>query len=102
MPRNDAYAASKGAVTALVRSLAIQLARDDITVNAILPGWVRTAMTDELLASEVATRKIMPRIPMRRWGGAEDFESIAVLLAGSGARYLTGQTIVVDGGYSIY
>jgi len=101
-PRNAAYAASKGALTSIVRSLAVELARDQITVNAILPGWIHTAMTEQLLSTDAAQRKILPRIPARRWGTADDFEAIAVLLASRGARYLTGQTIIIDGGYSIF
>ncbi|TCO64238.1 enoyl-ACP reductase-like protein [Actinocrispum wychmicini] len=59
-------------------------------------------MTGAILASAPAREKILPRVPLRRWGTPADFEAIAVLLASSGARYLTGQTIVIDGGYSIF
>ena len=102
MARHAAYAATKGGVAAVVRALAVELARDDITVNAILPGWVDTAMTEEMLASSSAVNRILPRIPLRRWGTPDDFAATAVLLAGPGARYLTGQAIVIDGGYTIF
>lgn len=102
MARAVPYAASKGAVSSIVRALAVELARDGITVNAVLPGWIDTAMTTDMLGTEPAQKKILPRIPQRRWGTPQDFEAIAVLLAGAGASYLTGQTIVIDGGYSIF
>lgn len=102
MPRNAPYAASKGAVSAIARSLAVELARDRIQVNAVLPGWIETAMTDGMLDTGPARERILPRIPQRRWGTPEDFEAIAVLLAGTGASYMTGQTLVVDGGYTVF
>ncbi|NMN95903.1 SDR family NAD(P)-dependent oxidoreductase [Antrihabitans stalactiti] len=102
MPRNVSYAASKGAVISMVRSLAVELARDAIRVNALVPGWIDTAMTQPMLATSAVNQKILPRIPLRRWGTPDDFESTAVWLASPGSTYLTGQTIVLDGGYSIY
>jgi hypothetical protein len=101
-PLHGAYAASKAAVLALVRSLAVGLARDRIRVNAIVPGWVETAMTAGTLANDTAARKILSRVPLHRWGTVDDFEALAVLLAGPGSSYLTGQALVVDGGYSIF
>lgn len=100
-PFNAPYAASKAGVLALTRSLAGALARDRIRVNAIVPGWVETAMTEDAMGSDGAD-KILRRIPLHRWGAAEDFEGLAVLLAGSGSSYLTGQAVVVDGGYSVF
>lgn len=96
------YSASKGAVLSLTRSLAVGLARDKIRVNAIVPGWIDTDMTTDSLSDNTASRKILSRIPLHRLGRPEDLEALAVLLAGSGSTYLTGQALVVDGGYSIF
>jgi NAD(P)-dependent dehydrogenase (short-subunit alcohol dehydrogenase family) len=100
--RNTHYAATKGALVSMSRALAVELARNDITVNAVLPGWIETPMAAEVLASPSFREKVLPRVPLRRWGQPEDFEALAVFLAGDGSRYITGQTIVVDGGYSIF
>lgn len=100
MPMGEPYAASKGAINALVGSLAVELARHKIRVNAIVPGWVPTGMTDDFLANERTSTAIMARIPMRRWGAPEDIGGAAVFLASEASAYLTGQQIVLDGGYS--
>ncbi|MFC9356049.1 SDR family NAD(P)-dependent oxidoreductase [Rhodococcus sp. NPDC057014] len=102
LPGYAPYAASKGAINSVVRALAVELARFRITVNALVPGWIDTSMQQGQLDSDAVKSKILTRIPLRRWGTPEDFEAIAVLLAGNGARYLTGQSIVVDGGYSVF
>jgi NAD(P)-dependent dehydrogenase (short-subunit alcohol dehydrogenase family) len=96
------YAAAKAGLTAMARGLAVELARDGIRVNAIVPGWTRAAMTEGLLDSPAAQAKILPRVPLRRWGTPQDFEALAVWLAGPGSGYLTGQTVVLDGGYSVF
>ncbi len=100
--RNQAYAASKGAVVAMVRGAAVELARHGVRVNAILPGWVATDMTSEAMAQPVAANKILPRVPARRWGEPTDFGGLAVYLASSASSYHTGDSFVVDGGYSIF
>ena len=96
------YAAAKSALVAMARALAVELARDDIRVNALVPGWTKAAMTDALLESPAAQAKILPRIPLRRWGTPQDFEAVAVWLAGQGSAYFTGQTLVIDGGYTVF
>jgi NAD(P)-dependent dehydrogenase (short-subunit alcohol dehydrogenase family) len=96
------YAAAKSALVAMARALAVELARDDIRVNALVPGWTKAAMTEALLDSPTAQAKILPRIPLRRWGTPEDFEAVAVWLAGPGSAYFTGQTLVIDGGYTVF
>lgn len=101
-PRSEQYGASKGALNALVRGLAVEFARHRIRANAIVPGWIETPMTDSLLNWETFERKVLSRVPLRRWGQPEDFGPIAVLLASPASEYLTGQTIVIDGGYSIF
>jgi NAD(P)-dependent dehydrogenase (short-subunit alcohol dehydrogenase family) len=101
-PRNEAYAASKGAVLALIRGLAVEYARHGIRANAILPGWVRSDMTARLQAWETFNEKAIGRVPMKRWGEPEDFAGIAVYLASDASRFHTGDSFVIDGGYTIF
>jgi NAD(P)-dependent dehydrogenase (short-subunit alcohol dehydrogenase family) len=102
LPFAPHYAASKAGVAAMARGLAVELARDGIRVNAIVPGWTVAAMTEGLLDSDAAKTKILPRVPLRRWGAPEDFGALAVWLASTGSGYFTGQTVVMDGGYSVF
>lgn len=102
LPYSVHYAAAKAGLTAMARGLAVELARDGIRVNAIVPGWTVAAMTEDILSSDAAQAKILPRVPMRRWGTPQDFEGLAVWLAGPGSGYFTGQTVVMDGGYSVF
>jgi NAD(P)-dependent dehydrogenase (short-subunit alcohol dehydrogenase family) len=96
------YAATKGAVIAMIRAIATEHARHGIRANAILPGWIETAMTDQLFAWEPMQKKVLPRIPVRRWGTPADFGGIAIYLASDASRYHTGDTLLIDGGYSIF
>ena len=96
------YAAAKAGLAAMARGLGVELAREGIRVNAIVPGWTMAAMTEDMLASPAAEAKILPRIPLRRWGTPEDFAALAVWLAGPGSGYFTGQTVVMDGGYTVF
>ena len=96
------YAATKGGLISMVRSLAVEFARYNVRAHAILPGWIETDMTQRLTSNETFHGKVMPRIPMRRWGRGEDFGGIAVYLMSSAARYHTGDTFVIDGGYSLF
>lgn len=100
--RNAAYGASKGAVLSMVRALAVELARYGIRANSIAPGWIATDMTQRMQDNPVFTEKVLPRVPMRRWGKPEDFGGIAVYLASDAAAYHTGDTFVIDGGYVIF
>ena len=102
LPFSTHYAAAKAALTAMARGLAVELARDGVRVNAIVPGWTQAAMTEDLLSSPAAQAKILPRVPLRRWGAPDDYEALAVWLAGPGSGYVTGQTLVIDGGYSVF
>jgi NAD(P)-dependent dehydrogenase (short-subunit alcohol dehydrogenase family) len=99
MPRQEAYAATKGALNALVRSLAVELARHDIQANCVLPGWIETPGTAPLLRYEKLNDAILHRTPARRWGRPSDLEGVAVYLASEASRFHTGDTLVVDGGY---
>ena len=98
--RNSHYGASKGAVTSLVRALAVELARHRIRVNSILPGWIVTEMTERSVANEKFAAAVMPRIPARRWGQMDDFGGIAVYLASDASSYTTGEQFTIDGGYT--
>jgi NAD(P)-dependent dehydrogenase (short-subunit alcohol dehydrogenase family) len=96
------YAASKGAIGALVRSLAIEFARHDIQVNNLQPGWIETDATDGMRANEKLRATVVKRTPARRWGRIEDFAGIAVYLASRASDFHTGDTLCIDGGYSIF
>lgn len=98
--RNSHYGASKGAVTAFVRALAVELARHRIRVNSILPGWIVTDMTERSVSNEKFASAVLPRIPARRWGEIDDFGGIAVYLASAASAYATGEQFVIDGGYT--
>lgn len=101
-PANEAYAASKTAVLGLIRGLAVEYARFGIRANAILPGWIRSDMTQRLQGWDKFNEKVIGRVPMRRWGDREDFAGIAVYLASDASRFHTGDAMVIDGGYTIY
>lgn len=96
------YAASKAAVGSLVKSLAVRLARHDIQVNSIQPGWIITEATAAVSKSKGMNDVLMKRIPARRWGEPREFEGIAVYLASDESAYHTGDTILIDGGYSVF
>lgn len=100
--RNEAYAATKGGVISMMKSIAVEHARYGVRANAILPGWIATDMTSGAQANQTFTDKVIPRIPARRWGEPEDFGGIAVYLASAASRYHSGDTFVIDGGYSIF
>ena len=100
--KSQAYAATKGAIISLMLSLATELARHKITANAIIPGWVDTAMTEKLFKWDKFVEAVMPRIPMRRWGTPDDFGAIAVYLMSDASRWHTGDIIKIDGGFSIF
>ena len=80
--------------------LAVELARYGIRANSIAPGWIATEMTAGAQQSKAFNEKVIPRVPMRRWGQPEDFGGIAVYLASDASRYHTGETFIIDGGYT--
>ena len=92
------YAASKSAQTLMVRSLALQLAPDGITVNNVAPGVINTDRNAKALSDSDYAQQVMNSIPLRFWGEKEDCAGIVRLLCSQEGRYITGQSIYVDGG----
>ena len=99
-PRAPAYAASKGAVAQLTKSLAVAWAPERIRVNAVAPGWVATPLTKALQDDEARTAAILTRVPMGRWATPEDIAGPVLFLASDLASFVTGAVLPVDGGYS--
>ena len=95
---SPSYTASKGAVISLTRDLAVQWARHGVRVNAVAPGWFPSHMTGVVIRQN--SDAMLARIPMRRFGGEDDLKGVVVFLASAAASFITGQTIVVDGGES--
>jgi NAD(P)-dependent dehydrogenase (short-subunit alcohol dehydrogenase family) len=94
-----AYTAAKSAVLALTRNLAVEWAKDRISVNAITPGVFPTDLNRELLMGTPRGHEILTRTPMARFGDPKELVGAAVLLASDGASFITGHSIAVDGGY---
>lgn len=97
-----AYGASKGGVVQLTRSLAVAWAEDDIQVNAVLPGWIDTALTRRAREQvEGLHDRVLARTPAGRWGEPGDLAGVAVFLASPASDFVTGAAIPVDGGFSV-
>jgi NAD(P)-dependent dehydrogenase (short-subunit alcohol dehydrogenase family) len=97
----DAYTASKGAVIALTHSLAVQYGRNGIRANTICPGPVLTPMMETLFATEAEKMKRLNRIPLARFGRAEDIVWAGVYLASDESSWMTGQEFIIDGGITV-
>ena len=96
------YAASKGALVQMTKALAIAWAPDNIQVNAVLPGWTETdAATIARRQVPTLDQVVKSRTPAQRWGRVTDFEGVAIFLASQASDFVTGSSVVVDGGYSV-
>lgn len=100
-PNNPGYQASKGGLAALTRSLAYDLSRNNIRVNNIVPGYIRTQMTEESFENNNLRVKRENRMLIKRWGKTTDLVGAAIFLASDASSYITGTDIYVDGGWSV-
>lgn len=100
--RNEHYGATKGAVVSLTRAMAVELGPLGIRANSILPGWTRSDMTERLQGWDKFNNNVVARAPVGRWGDGDDFSGIAVYLASDASSFHTGDSIVVDGGYTVF
>ena len=101
-PFATAYAASKGGMVQMTKSMATAWAKDNIQVNAILPGWIDTDLTKGARQQVAGLHeRVLARTPAARWGAIDDFAGIAVFLASPASDFVTGTAIPVDGGYSV-
>ena len=92
------YAASKGGLWQLTRTMALELARHEVRVNALAPGYIVTEINREFLETGAAGERMKQRIPQRRFGTPEDLDGALLLLASNASRYMTGSIVVLDGG----
>lgn len=96
------YGTSKGGIVAMTRALAVGWAQDNIQVNAILPGWIDTEMTQRArIELEGLNERVLARTPVGRWGRPEDLQGTAIYLATAASSFITGVALPVDGGYSV-
>ncbi len=95
-----AYAASKGGVIQLTKSLALAWAKEKVRVNAVVPGWIETPFTAAIRTRPERETEILGRTPLGRWGTPDEVAGPVLFLASSEAGFITGSTLAVDGGYS--
>ena len=96
--RGEHYAASKGGLISMIKALAVEYARYDVTAHTILPGWIDTDMTSGAFSNDKFVANVAKRIPARRWGMPEDFAAIAIYIMSTASSYHTAETFLVDGG----
>jgi NAD(P)-dependent dehydrogenase (short-subunit alcohol dehydrogenase family) len=99
---NEAYGTAKTGLNGLVRALAVGLARHQIRVNALLPGWTKTELAGPLFANDAFREATTKRTPVRRWADPSEFREVAAFLADPSQTFHTGQEICVDGGYTVF
>ena len=95
------YGASKGGVVQLTKALAAAYAKEGIRVNAIAPGWIRTAITQPVYSDPVRSKPILDRTPLGRWGEPTDIAGPALFLCSPAAAFITGVVLPIDGGYLV-
>jgi 2-deoxy-D-gluconate 3-dehydrogenase len=101
VPFMSHYGAAKAAVLSLTRSLAVEWAHAGVRVNALLPGWVATDLTDFARTNEEMGHALISRVPMGRWATVAEMTGPAVFLASDASTFMTGQSLVVDGGLTV-
>jgi len=102
-PMRTAYGPAKSAIVMLTKLLAIEWASFNINVNAVAPGYIRTEMVEDLIRmGKLNEKKICDRIPLKRLGATEEIANVVRFLCSDAASYITGQTIIVDGGWVAY
>ncbi len=95
------YSSSKGGIVQMTKSLGTAWAKDNIQVNAVLPGWIDTELTRDARAQvEGLNERVLARTPAGRWGVPDDLAGVAVFLASAASDFVTGAAIPVDGGYA--
>jgi len=101
LPLRSVYAATKGAVGQLTKTLAVEWAGRGVRVNCIAPGWILTPLTQPVHDDPKQSDWITGRTPMGRWGTPEDLQGAAVYLASNASAFMTGQTLYIDGGFIV-
>jgi 3-oxoacyl-[acyl-carrier protein] reductase len=101
VPIVPGYGAAKAGVVQMTKNLAVAWVRDGIRVNCVAPGLIASDMTAVMRGVEALEKPVLDRTPMARWGTAEDVAPAVLFLASPAARFITGQTLAVDGGYSV-
>src|ERR687898_867668 len=97
-PGIGAYGAAKAGVIALTRTLAVEAAAQGVRVNCLAPGWVRTELTRRMWSDPETSRALVAQVPLGRWADVEELAGPLLLLASDAGSYITGATLVVDGG----
>ena len=100
MPLVPGYGAAKAAIVQMTKNLGVAWAKENVRVNAVAPGLIESNMTRVMKGVPALEQPEMDRTPMGRWGTPEDIAPAYLFLASSSARFITGQTLCVDGGYS--
>ena len=94
------YGAAKAAVISFSRSRSVEVASQGVRVNSLVPGWIETDLTDFLRSTKEAESGPLSRVPMGRWGRAEEIYAAALFLASDASSFMTGQELIIDGGLS--
>lgn len=97
--RGEHYAAAKGGLVSMIKALAVEYARYNVTAHTLLPGWIETEMTEGAFSNPKFVANVSKRIPVRRWGVPEDFAAIAIYIMSTASSYHTAETFLIDGGY---